>query len=452
MAKAPATVGMNLSRKETTINSNVAFMYGRKQGEADHDPDKRAFAKSNKFVDRDQINSFTGDYAFLSPTFPCPVEYKNSLYPSFQHALEASKLSSSAADKAICLLIIQEPNIREVKRFVKHVDVGQWKEKCLAVAEDLMRDKFLRNKQLRKQLMSTDRRSLVYTNDHGDQFWGVSEAESKGQNRLGRVLEAVRAEIASGEDLERWVKGKFRLEDGDKLRVDVSVWKEGREVEDERRRLEGKSVVYFGKAADLNDVVAAHASVSGCHCLVVVDAERGALLVDLHSVNGTRVNEQSCEPYKEMSLDGDSLLRLGASSRCYRVHVHTDADVQKRLALYEKMDDPGLLVVDAKDTTVYVGNLAYAVTEAVLRELFCGCGPIREVKLPREREVQGQTRGFAFIVFETVAGLQQALRLDGDELMERVIRVKRSMEDDKKRPLSSTAQSEVRSAYKRSRP
>ena len=47
---------------------------------------------------------------------------------------------------------------------------------------------------------------------------------------------------------------------------------------------------------------------------------------------------------------------------------------------------------------LFVGNLAYDVTEAELRELFSGVAAPSEVRLPTDRET-GKPRGFAFVEF-----------------------------------------------------
>jgi RNA recognition motif-containing protein len=45
---------------------------------------------------------------------------------------------------------------------------------------------------------------------------------------------------------------------------------------------------------------------------------------------------------------------------------------------------------------LYVGNLAYSVTEADLREVFTETGTVADVKVVLDRE-SGRPRGFAFV-------------------------------------------------------
>lgn len=58
---------------------------------------------------------------------------------------------------------------------------------------------------------------------------------------------------------------------------------------------------------------------------------------------------------------------------------------------------------------LYVGNLAYDVTEGELRELFSGAGAPSSVRLPTDRET-GKARGFGFIEFADRAAAEEAVR------------------------------------------
>lgn len=57
---------------------------------------------------------------------------------------------------------------------------------------------------------------------------------------------------------------------------------------------------------------------------------------------------------------------------------------------------------------LFVGNLAYDVAEAELRELFSTVGSPSEVRLPTDRET-GRPRGFAFIEFSDRAQAEEAI-------------------------------------------
>ncbi len=58
---------------------------------------------------------------------------------------------------------------------------------------------------------------------------------------------------------------------------------------------------------------------------------------------------------------------------------------------------------------LFVGNLAYDVTEAELREFLSPAGTVVSVRLPTDRET-GKPRGFAFVEFGDAAQAEEAIR------------------------------------------
>ena len=48
---------------------------------------------------------------------------------------------------------------------------------------------------------------------------------------------------------------------------------------------------------------------------------------------------------------------------------------------------------------LFVGNLAFDVTESDVRELFSAAGAVLQVRIPTDRET-GKPRGFAFVDFD----------------------------------------------------
>lgn len=58
---------------------------------------------------------------------------------------------------------------------------------------------------------------------------------------------------------------------------------------------------------------------------------------------------------------------------------------------------------------LFVGNLAYDVTEAELREFLSAAGAPLSVRMPTDRET-GRPRGFAFVEFSEAAQAEEAIR------------------------------------------
>jgi heat shock protein HslJ len=66
-------------KQEETIKKNLAFVYGRAKGQEIIDPDKHSYIRTSSssreteaFIG-ETINSFTGEYEYLAPAYPCSV-------------------------------------------------------------------------------------------------------------------------------------------------------------------------------------------------------------------------------------------------------------------------------------------------------------------------------------------------------------------------------------------
>jgi len=79
---------------------------------------------------------------------------------------------------------------------------------------------------------------------------------------------------------------------------------------------------------------------------------------------------------------------------------------------------------------LFVGGLAYCVTEDVLRKDFAECGEIADIKLLLDRET-GDSRGIAFLTMADKAGYEAALKFDGQEYAGRTINVSKANSDGK---------------------
>ncbi|KAF4082993.1 hypothetical protein AMELA_G00134870 [Ameiurus melas] len=80
--------------------------------------------------------------------------------------------------------------------------------------------------------------------------------------------------------------------------------------------------------------------------------------------------------------------------------------------------------------SIFVGNLPYDIKELPLRQHFEECGKVEAVRLVRDRNT-GVGKGFGYILFESTDAVMLALKLNGSQLLERKIRVKRSVKKEK---------------------
>jgi ribA/ribD-fused uncharacterized protein len=146
-----------------------------------------------------KIESFIGEYRWLSNFHLCPIAYNGFIYPSTENAYQAAK----------CL------NENDIEQFVKRYDDenkqwvwvspreakklgGQikmrpdWDDIKLIVMRQITDIKF-EHYELKQLLLATGDKELIEGNAWGDTFWGV--CNGIGQNHLGKILMAKRTEL-----------------------------------------------------------------------------------------------------------------------------------------------------------------------------------------------------------------------------------------------------------------
>lgn len=136
------------------------------------------------------INSFKGQYSFLSNFYPVQVEIEGIVYPSVEHAYVAMKTMDIELRKQISLM----ETAGKVKRMGRTLNMrSDWDHIKLPVMFGLLRLKF-QKPELKLLLISTGDSHLEEGNWWGDTFWGV--CKGVGENNLGKLLMRVRQEIA----------------------------------------------------------------------------------------------------------------------------------------------------------------------------------------------------------------------------------------------------------------
>jgi ribA/ribD-fused uncharacterized protein len=136
------------------------------------------------------VESFRGEWTFLSNFYPSPVYYRTVLYPTVEHAYQAAKTLSLVDRERIRLA--RTPG--EAKRLGRRVKVRPgWALMQVDVMRHLLEQKFTDYPTLRKALLSTGDAPLVEGNAWGDRFWGVCAGQ--GENHLGRLIMAIRSTL-----------------------------------------------------------------------------------------------------------------------------------------------------------------------------------------------------------------------------------------------------------------
>lgn len=83
---------------------------------------------------------------------------------------------------------------------------------------------------------------------------------------------------------------------------------------------------------------------------------------------------------------------------------------------------------------LYIGGLAYSVTEEELEALFAEQGKVTSVAIIKDRD-SGQSKGFGFVEMEDDASAQNAIKeLNGKEVSGRSIVVNEARPQENRRP------------------
>jgi len=139
------------------------------------------------------ITSFRDAHRFLSNFYLAPVEFEREIYPSSEHAFQAAK-TVDAEDRRI---IREEKSPGKAKRLGQQITLRDgWEEMKVWVMEEIVKNKFENNADLRILLLRTGNAKLVEENTWGDKIWGVYDGE--GENWLGKILMKVREELWDG--------------------------------------------------------------------------------------------------------------------------------------------------------------------------------------------------------------------------------------------------------------
>lgn len=273
--------------------------------------------------------------------------YEGYVYKAVSYAYQAARSSEQYIREKIYLA----DNVMEMYEIAAKIeDPPEWNKKRTRLMEQLIRDKFRRNGDLRDKLKATENRELI--NSYADEtvsnlFWGM--VDGRGQNQLGRILEMVRSDIHNNLDLEKWIFMTFDLEKDKNLLPVIKLECLKSDQTKEEIKLEGKSYYTLGKLAG-SDVLMTHQSISRRHACLICDAKDSVCLVDLSSKAGSFVDGAKVEGMVAIKLKTGSVINFGASTRKYTVivdysHIHKYLESKKKnldsdLKILEQMNDP----------------------------------------------------------------------------------------------------------------
>jgi hypothetical protein len=137
-----------------------------------------------------KIDSFQGEYRFLSNFWPAEVVFEGITYPDVEHAYQSAKTLDMDERRRIAAI----PSPGDAKHAGEALQYrADWPQVKFDVMEQCVRYKFTHHPELAAKLLATGDADLEEGNTWGDQIWGVYQG--KGENHLGIILMKVRAEL-----------------------------------------------------------------------------------------------------------------------------------------------------------------------------------------------------------------------------------------------------------------
>lgn len=137
------------------------------------------------------IDSFSGEYSFLSNFYPAKLVVFDLEFKTSEHAYQAFKTLDFKEFNQI--KNAQTPgNAKKLGKYVTLRD--DWDDIKLKVMKVVVRAKFDQNPEIRVKLINTAPAELIEGNAWRDDFWGVYNGV--GENHLGKILMNLRNSYA----------------------------------------------------------------------------------------------------------------------------------------------------------------------------------------------------------------------------------------------------------------
>lgn len=134
------------------------------------------------------IDSFSGEYAFLSNFYRSEVVWSGFHFQTVEHAFQAAKCEMANDASFHEIRLAKTPGI--AKKLGQKVTLrADWEDAKVGIMKELIVRKFA--SPLGDQLLATGNHFLVEGNTWGDTFWGV--CNGNGRNVLGQLLMEERA-------------------------------------------------------------------------------------------------------------------------------------------------------------------------------------------------------------------------------------------------------------------
>jgi ribA/ribD-fused uncharacterized protein len=136
------------------------------------------------------INFYTPTFYVLNNFSPHAVEFRGKLYPTAEHAYQATKCTDPQGQEEIRNArspLMAKSLANEKYRGARDPD---WDSKKLVVVEEILRAKVEQHAEAREALAKSGGEEIV-EDSPTDYFWGAG-ADGSGQNFLGKIWMKIR--------------------------------------------------------------------------------------------------------------------------------------------------------------------------------------------------------------------------------------------------------------------
>lgn len=135
------------------------------------------------------INSFRGEYAFLSNFYEANILYNGITYINNEAAFQAQKTLDENERMRFAYM---DP--RRAKAKGRKVKLRpDWGNVKIQIMYEICTAKFIQHPDLLQKLLETGDEYLEEGNNWGDRFWGT--VNGVGQNNLGKILMKIRSDL-----------------------------------------------------------------------------------------------------------------------------------------------------------------------------------------------------------------------------------------------------------------
>ena len=149
----------------------------------------------------EKIDSFTGEYAFMSNFSYSPMKFADITVPTAEHAFQMMKTT----DRNMREFVAMAPTASQAKSRGRGVKIrGDWEQIKFSVMYQIQTAKYRQNPHLRTALLATGDAELAAGTWWHDNTWGDCKGERcrdiEGYNMLGNILMKVRERLREEEN------------------------------------------------------------------------------------------------------------------------------------------------------------------------------------------------------------------------------------------------------------